>query len=72
MGNMIIESVGLHLPANAVSTDEILRGCKNPVQFPLELLSGIRSRRMAGDDGSSRIKSLSCWWQERTSGLSSL
>jgi 3-oxoacyl-[acyl-carrier-protein] synthase III len=45
----ILESIGVYLPANAVATDEVLRGCKRPVRFPLEQLTGIRSRRMAGE-----------------------
>ena len=49
MANMIIESIGLYLPSQTVTTEEIVQGCKNPVRFPLEQLSGIRSRRMAGD-----------------------
>lgn len=46
--NSIIESLGVYLPPNEVTTAEILAGCRNPLAFPLERLTGIRSRRMAG------------------------
>ena len=46
--NTIIESLGVYLPPQSVSTDEILADCKNKIQFPLEKISGIKSRRMAG------------------------
>ncbi len=46
---MIIESLGVYLPPRAVSTAEILRDCKVPITFPFERMTGIQSRRMAGD-----------------------
>jgi 3-oxoacyl-[acyl-carrier-protein] synthase III len=46
---MIIESLGVYLPPRAVSTAEVLRGCRVPISFPFERMTGIRSRRMAGD-----------------------
>jgi 3-oxoacyl-[acyl-carrier-protein] synthase III len=46
---MIIESLGVYLPPKVVSTADVLQGCKKPVAFPLEKMTGIRSRRMAGD-----------------------
>ena len=46
--NSIIESLGVYLPPTEVTTAEILAGCRNPLAFPLERLTGIRSRRMAG------------------------
>jgi 3-oxoacyl-[acyl-carrier-protein] synthase III len=45
----LIESLGVYLPPRAVSTAEILDGCRTRIRFPLEKLTGIRSRRMAGD-----------------------
>lgn len=47
-GNTIIESLGIYLPPDAVSTAEVLKGCKIEVKFPLEKVSGIQTRRMAG------------------------
>ncbi len=47
--NTIIESLGVHLPARSVTTEEILRGCRKPLAFPLERMTGIRSRHVAGD-----------------------
>jgi 3-oxoacyl-[acyl-carrier-protein] synthase III len=50
IGRMLIESLGVYLPPRVVSTDEILRGCKVPLRFPLERVTGIQFRHMAGDD----------------------
>lgn len=47
--NTIIESLGVYLPGKTVSTKEILKGCKKKLYIPLERLTGIKSRRMAGD-----------------------
>ena len=46
--NTIIESIGIYLPPQAISTGEVLMGCKNEIQFPLENITGIKTRRMAG------------------------
>ena len=46
--NTIIESLGIYLPPQSVSTGEVLKGCKNEIQFPLENITGIKTRRMAG------------------------
>jgi len=48
-GNTVIESLGVYLPPRVVSTDEVLRGCRKRMLFPLERMTGIRARRMAGD-----------------------
>lgn len=48
-GNTIIESIGVYLPPKVVSTREVLQNCRKPVNFPLEQLTGINSRRMAGE-----------------------
>lgn len=45
----LIESLGVYLPPREVSTAELIRGCRHPVRFPLERMTGIRSRRVAGD-----------------------
>jgi len=46
----LIESLGVYLPPKAVTTREVMRGCRPLVSLlPLEALTGIRSRRMAGD-----------------------
>ncbi len=47
--NTIIESIGVYLPPKVVSTREVLENCHKPVVFPLEQLTGIVSRRMAGE-----------------------
>ena len=46
--NTIIESIGVYLPPQNVSTTEILNGCKNQIHFPLEKITGIKTRPMAG------------------------
>ena len=46
----IIESLGVYLPPKMVSTAEVMQGCKRPISLQLERLTGIRNRRMAGDD----------------------
>lgn len=45
----IIESVGTYLPPRTVTTSELLSGCTNPINVPLERLTGIRTRRFAGE-----------------------
>lgn len=48
MRNTVIESIGTYLPVEVVSTDSVLAGCANDVGIPLERLTGIRNRRIAG------------------------
>lgn len=45
----VIESLGVYLPPRAVSTEEVLRDCAVPIRFPLEKMTGIVNRRMAGE-----------------------
>jgi 3-oxoacyl-[acyl-carrier-protein] synthase III len=47
--NTVFESIGIYLPPKVVSTKEILQGCKRKVRFPMERMTGIKSRRMAGE-----------------------
>ena len=46
----LIESLGVYLPPKSVTTKEIIAGCAHKVLLPLERMTGIESRRMAGDD----------------------
>ncbi|RRR44492.1 amino acid adenylation domain-containing protein [Mycolicibacter terrae] len=48
--NVVIESLGVYLPPRAVSTEQVLADCVNEVKIPLERLTGIKNRRMAGVD----------------------
>jgi len=48
--NTIIESIGVYLPPQSISTSDVLSGCKNQIRFPLEKISGIKNRRMAGKE----------------------
>jgi len=45
----IIESLGVYLPERVVTTEEVVRGCKRANKFPLERMTGIRNRRVAGN-----------------------
>ena len=46
--NTIIESIGVYLPPQSFTSSEVLLGCKNKIHFPLENITGIKTRRMAG------------------------
>lgn len=48
--NTIIESLGIYLPPTSCSTTEILQGCKNQLRFPLEKITGIKTRHLAGQE----------------------
>ncbi len=45
-----IESIGVYLPARSLTTEEVLKKCRTPLDFPLARLTGIHSRRVAGDN----------------------
>lgn len=45
-----VESIGVYLPPNEVSTADIMAGCARPVRLPLERLTGIQSRHRAGEN----------------------
>ncbi|MDT5284773.1 MAG: hypothetical protein QOJ20_5968 [Mycobacterium sp.] len=46
--NTVIESIGTYLPAGVMSTETVLAGCVNEIGIPLERLTGIKRRRVAG------------------------
>ena len=46
--NTVIESIGTYLPAEVMSTESVLAGCANDIGIPLERLTGIKHRRVAG------------------------
>src|SRR5262245_40229671 len=50
VGKMLIESLGVYLPARVVSTEEVLRGCKVKLRFPLERVTGIEYRHVAAEN----------------------
>ncbi len=52
--NTIIESVGIYLPPNVVSTKELLKRCHKKMWFPLEKMTGIKNRRMCSPDELSK------------------
>jgi 3-oxoacyl-[acyl-carrier-protein] synthase III len=45
----LIDSVGVALPTRSISTREMVDGCAYRLNVPLEMLTGITSRRVAGD-----------------------
>ncbi len=49
LSNTIIESLGTYLPPRVVTSEEIIQGCSTPLRFPLARLTGIKTRRMAGE-----------------------
>ena len=46
----MIESIGVYLPERAVSTETIMAECVNEIRIPLERLTGIKNRRVVGED----------------------
>lgn len=48
--HMAVESIGMYLPPDTVSTEEIIRNCRNPLDFPLQKMTGIELRHVAGRD----------------------
>ena len=48
--NTVIESLGVYLPPDVYTSAEVVEGCKNEIRFPLERISGIKTRRMAGKE----------------------
>ena len=48
--NTVIESIGVYLPARTVSTETVMAECVNEIRLPLERLTGIKNRRVAGED----------------------
>ena len=48
--NTMIESLGVYLPPDEVTTKDLINDCKKKMWFPLEYMTGIKSRRMAGKD----------------------
>lgn len=47
--NTSIESLGVYLPEREVTTRSVIKGCRRRMFLPLERVTGIVSRRMAGD-----------------------
>lgn len=45
----IMESLGIYLPPGSVSTAQVLNECRNRIRLPFEALTGIHSRRVAGE-----------------------
>ncbi|OBI37640.1 non-ribosomal peptide synthetase [Mycobacterium sp. E2238] len=48
--NTVIESIGVYLPSRTVSTKTVMAECANEIRIPLERLTGIKNRRVVGED----------------------
>jgi len=49
-GNTVIESLGVYLPKQELSSEKILSMCESDLSYPLERVTGIQSRRIAAED----------------------
>jgi amino acid adenylation domain-containing protein len=45
----VIESLGTYIPERRLSTQEVISGCRVRLDLPIERMTGIKSRRIAGD-----------------------
>ncbi len=45
---MVVESIGTYLPPTTLSTTEVIEGCRNRLDFPLQKMTGIATRHVAG------------------------
>ncbi len=45
-----IESIGVYLPSNHLSTKEVMEGCRNKLKIDLEEVTGIKKRPVVGKD----------------------
>jgi amino acid adenylation domain-containing protein len=50
VAHTIVESIGTYLPPKEVTTQEILDTSVTEIRFPLEKMTGIKTRRMAGEE----------------------
>lgn len=48
--NTVMESIGVYLPARIVSTETVMAECDHEIRIPLERLTGIKNRRVVGED----------------------
>jgi len=49
-GNVFVESLGVYLPTQSLTSDEVIRGCVKKLTLPLGRLTGIKSRRVVGEN----------------------
>jgi amino acid adenylation domain-containing protein len=49
MAQSYIESLGTYLPPKVVTSEELIAGCTTPIRFPMARLTGVKTRRMAGE-----------------------
>lgn len=48
--NTVMESIGVYLPERIVSTETVMAECDHEIRIPLERLTGIKNRRVVGED----------------------
>lgn len=69
VNRMVIESIGTYLPPDTLSTGEVVEGCRKPLDFPLQKMTGIVSRHVAGREEFSidlaRRAAIACLEQSR-------
>jgi 3-oxoacyl-[acyl-carrier-protein] synthase III len=53
MSSIRFESLGLYLPSNVVSTSDLVKQSKKEIEFDLERITGIKSRRFRSDEENS-------------------
>ncbi len=46
---MVVESLGTYLPPREESTQQVVASCRKPLDFPLQRMTGIESRHVAGE-----------------------
>jgi amino acid adenylation domain-containing protein len=49
----LIESIGVWFPPRVMSSREVVDGCRKKLWFPLERMTGIRNRHVAGEEDTS-------------------
>lgn len=47
-GNTSLESLGVYLPERTLTSREVVAKCRQRQRIPLERMTGVRSRRVAG------------------------
>ena len=47
--NTVIESLGIYLPPQELLTKDLVQGCQKKILFPIERMTGIKSRHVAGE-----------------------
>jgi amino acid adenylation domain-containing protein len=49
-GNVVVESLGVYLPPGVLTSEAVMQGCVKKLTLPLGRLTGIKSRRVVGEN----------------------